>query len=399
MNRISMLYFPACRLTCFGSESWANAIQPLSFIVSTHLARSSTMFSDKRITNLFGVDLPLIQAPMAGAQGSAMAIAVSRAGGLGSLPCAMLSPDKMRAEMGVIRQQTQNPVSMNFFCHVPVLNDPDGQARWRGRLRDYYIEHGLDPDAEAAAVDRAPFDEVACEIVEDVKPEVVSFHFGLPDSGLLARVKAIGTRVISSATTSSEARWLAERGVDAIIAQGAEAGGHRGIFLGDDISRQPGTLALVPQVVDAVKVPVIAAGGITDARGVAAAFMLGASAVQVGTAFLFTPEAIISDLHREALANASDDGTALTNIFSGRPARGLMNRVMREVGPMSPDAAPFPTAGGALAPLKKAAEADGKADFSSLWSGQAASLGRKMGAGELAVTLMSEAAARLGGSV
>lgn len=357
------------------------------------------MFSDKRITDLFGIDLPLIQAPMASAQGSAMAAAVSRAGGLGSLPCAMLSPDKMRAEMGVIRQQTQGAVNMNFFCHTPPVEDPTAQVRWRGRLKDYYIEHGLDPDAEVAAVSRAPFGEAACEIVEDVKPEVVSFHFGLPDADLLARVNATGAKVISSATTSSEARWLAERGVDAVIAQGAEAGGHRGIFLGDDITRQPGTMALVPQVVDAVDVPVIAAGGITDARGIAAAFMLGASAVQIGTAFLFTPEAMITDLHLEALDNASDDGTALTNLFSGRPARGLLNRVMREVGPMSPDAAPFPTAGGALAPLKQAAEAERKADFSSLWSGQAASLGRKMGAGALVVALMEEATARLGGSV
>lgn len=353
------------------------------------------MFSDTRITDLFGIGLPLIQAPMAGAQGSAMAIAISNAGGLGSLPCAMLTPDKMRAEMGVIRQQTQRPVNMNFFCHTPPAEDPAAQTRWRVRLQDYYIEHGLDPDAEAPAVNRAPFDAVACEIVEDMQPEVVSFHFGLPDAALLARVKAAGAKVISSATTSSEARWLAERGVDAIIAQGAEAGGHRGIFLGDDITRQPGTMALVPQVVDAVDVPVIAAGGITDARGVAAAFMLGASAVQVGTAFLFTPEATVSNLHSEALDNARDDGTALTNLFTGRPARGLLNRVMLEVGPMSPDAAPFPTAGGALAALKKAAEADSRADFSSLWAGQAASLGRRMSAAEVARTLMDGAAALL----
>lgn len=353
------------------------------------------MFSNTRITDFFGIDLPIIQAPMAGAQGTAMAIAVSNAGGLGSLPCAMLSPEKMRAEMGVIRQQTQNPVNMNFFCHTPPADDPSAQTRWRVRLRDYYIEHGLDPDAEASAVNRAPFDEVVCEIVEETRPEVVSFHFGLPEPVLLDRVQASGAKVISSATTSSEARWLAEHGVDAVIAQGAEAGGHRGIFLGDDITRQPGIMALVPQVVDAVDVTVIAAGGLTDARGIAAAFMLGASAVQAGTAFLFTPEAAISELHREALDNASDDGTALTNLFSGRPARGLLNRVMREVGPISADAAPFPTAGGALAPLKRAAEADGRADFSSLWAGQAASLGHRMGAGDLVAALMEEAAARL----
>jgi nitronate monooxygenase len=208
-------------------------------------------------------------------------------------------------------------------------------------------------------------------------------------------VKAAGCIVISSATSVAEARWLEQRGVDAIIAQGYEAGGHRGIFLSEEISSQAGTFALVPQVVDSVDVPVIAAGGIADGRGVAAAFALGASAVQVGTAYLFTPEAMITDLHRRALADASDDGTALTNLFSGRPARGLFNRVMREIGPMSDATPPFPTAGGALAPLKAKAEAEGAADFSSLWSGQAASLGRSMPAGELTRTLADEALARL----
>ena len=357
---------------------------------------SETLWPDNRFIDLLGIELPIIQAPMAGAGGSAMAIAAAEAGGLGSLPCAMLGVEKARAEMGVIRQRTDRPINMNFFCHTPPPPDPKAQADWKARLAEYYKEHGLDADASAPAVNRAPFDAAMCDIVEAVRPGVVSFHFGLPEPALLDRVKAAGCRVLSSATSVDEARWLEARGCDAIIAQGYEAGGHRGIFLSDDIATQAGTMALVPQVVDAVSVPVIAAGGIADGRGVAAAFMLGAAAVQVGTAYLFTPEALISDLHRAALAGAKDDTTALTNMFSGRPARGQLNRLMREVGPMSTAAPAFPTAGGALGPLKAAAEAEGKADFSSLWSGQAAGLGRDMGAEELTRKLMQDAARLLG---
>lgn len=353
------------------------------------------MWPDRRWLDLVGTELPIIQAPMAGAQGSAMASAVSGAGGLGSLPCAMLDVDKARAEIGVIRQRTTSPLNVNFFTHEPAAPDPAAQARWREALRPFYVEKGLDPDADAPSVNRAPFDQAMCELVEETKPEVVSFHFGLPAAALLNRVKAAGAVVISSATSSAEARWLQDHGVDAVIAQGYEAGGHRGVFLSDDISSQAGTMALVPQIVDAVAVPVIAAGGIADGRGIAAAFALGASAVQIGTAYLFTPESLITDLHRSALAEASDDGTALTNLFSGRPARGLYNRVMRDVGPMSDQTPPFPTAGGALAPLKAAAEAEGTADFSSLWSGQAAGLGREMAADDLTRTLADEALARL----
>ena len=353
------------------------------------------MWPDRRLLDLLRIDLPIVQAPMAGANGSAMAIAVSEAGGLGSLPCAMLDAAKARAEIGVIRQRTARPVNVNFFCHQPPLPDPQREVAWRARLKAYYLEAGLDPDAAAPAVNRAPFDAAMCEIVEDLKPEVVSFHFGLPEPALLARVKAAGCRVLGSATTAEEARRLEDDGCDAVIAQGYEAGGHRGMFLGGGIDTQAGTFALVPQVVDAVKVPVIAAGGIADGRGIAAAFALGASGVQLGTAYLFTPEATVTDLHRAALRNARDDATALTNLFTGRPARGLINRLMREAGPMSELAPAFPTAGGALAPLKAKAEAAGRADFSSLWSGQAARLGREMGAGELTARLADDALRRL----
>ena len=352
---------------------------------------------DRRIQTLFGIDLPILQAPMAGAQGSAMAVAVSEAGGLGALPAALLPMDKLRAELGVIRQRTSKPVNVNFFCHRPAVPDPVREAGWRARLAPYYAELGIDPAAPIPAANRAPFDDAFCAVVEEFRPEVVSFHFGLPTPELMDQVKATGARVVSSATTADEARWLEDHGADAIIAQGNEAGGHRGIFLTDDIANQPGLFALLPQVVDAVEVPVIAAGGIGDARGIVAAFALGASAVQLGTAYLFTPEATITPMHREALRTAKDDGTALTNLFTGRPARGLVNRVMREVGPLSADAPAFPTAGGALMPLKTKAEAAGSADFSSLWSGQAAALGREMGAGDLTRQLWTEVLERLRG--
>ena len=353
------------------------------------------MWPNRRLLDLVGIDLPIIQAPMAGANGPAMAIAVSEAGGLGSLPCAMLDPAKARAEIGVIRQRTARPVNVNVFCHEPPNPDPQREAVWKDRLKAYYIELGLGADACIPAVNRAPFDETMCEVVESLAPKVVSFHFGLPKPALLARVKAAGCLVLSSATTAEEARWLEDRGCDAIIAQGYEAGGHRGTFLGSSIAAQAGTFALLPQVVDAVQVPVIAAGGIADGRGIAAAFALGAAGVQIGTAYLFTPESTITDLHRAALRTARDDQTTLTNVFTGRPARSLFNRVMREVGPMSQLAPAFPTAAGALAPLRAKAEAAGKSDFSSLWSGQAARLGREMGAGDLTRKLATDAVQRL----
>ncbi len=352
------------------------------------------MWPNNRLLELAGIELPIIQAPMAGANGSAMAAAVSAAGGLGSLPCALLDTAMARAEIGVIGQSTSKPFNVNFFCHGPAKADGARDTAWAARLRGYYDEFGADA-ATAPAINLAPFGEAMCEIVEDLKPEFLSFHFGLPTPEVVNRVKAVGCRVMSSATTAEEARWLEDNGCDVIIAQGCEAGGHRGMFLTDNTGTQAGTLALVPQVVDAVSVPVIAAGGIADGRGIAAAFALGAAGAQIGTAYLFTPEATITDLHRDALKAARDDGTALTNVFTGRPARSLMNRVMREVGPMSELAPAFPTAGGALAPLKAKAEAAGSADFSSLWSGQAASLGREMGSGDLTRRLAEDAAQRL----
>lgn len=354
---------------------------------------------DRRALDLLHIELPIVQSPMAGAQGVELAIAVSRAGGLGSLPCALLTPAQAREQVAAFRAACSGPLNLNFFCHLPPEPDAAREQAWRERLAPYYRELRIDPAAPIPVSNRAPFDAAFCEVVEDLRPEVVSFHFGLPEAGLLARVKATGAVLLSSATTVHEARWLADHGCHAIIAQGAEAGGHRGIFLGDDIRRQPGTLALVPQVVDAVDVPVIAAGGIADGRGLAAALLLGASAVQVGTAYLHGAQSQISPVHRAALAEASDDDTALTNVFTGRPARGIVNRVMREVGPMSELAPAFPLSGGALVPLRAASEPQGSGDFMSLWAGQSVALdrARQQGteAGALTRRLCDEAQARL----
>jgi nitronate monooxygenase len=353
------------------------------------------MWPDRRLTDLFQVELPILLAPMAGAVDFELAAAVAQAGGLGSLPCAMLDPAKAREQMMRFRARSQAKVNLNFFCHTPPELNNAREARWRERLAPYYRELGIDPAAPVPTSMRQPFNEAFCAVVEETKPGVVSFHFGLPDDGLLKRVKAAGCAVLASATTVAEARWLEARGVDAIVAQGYEAGGHRGMFLSDDLAAQVGTFALVPQVVDAVKVPVIAAGGSTDARGIVAAFALGAAAIQIGTAFLFTPEAKISAPYRAALDEARDDGTAVTNLMTGRPARGLVNRVMREIGPVDEIAPAFPLAAGALAPLRAKAEAQGSGDFTPMWAGQAAALGRAMPAAELTRTLAVETQALL----
>jgi nitronate monooxygenase len=281
-----------------------------------------------------------------------------------------------------VRAGTRRPINLNFFSHSSPPDDPERQSAWLNRLARYYVEAGLDPDMPKPAAGRTPFDATGAGVVEDYRPEVVSFHFGLPPADLLDRVKRTGAKILSSATTVSEARWLAERGVDAVIAMGAEAGGHRGSFLTDKMAEQIGTFALVPQIVDAISVPVIAAGGIADRRGVVAAFALGAAAVQVGTAYLFTPEAKISPVYREALA-APDRPTAVTNLFTGRPARGIVNRLMRELGPIGAAAPEFPLATSGIAPLRAKAEAQGSGDFSPLWSGQNATGCREVSAAEV----------------
>jgi nitronate monooxygenase len=323
----------------------------------------------KSLQELFQVDLPVIQAPMAGSQGSALAIAVSNAGGLGSLPGALLSLDALRTELATLKAQTDKPFNVNFFCHTQPEPDVERERVWRARLAPYFAEYGIDPSTIPMGSGRAPFSDAAADLLEEFAPAVVSFHFGLPSPTLVARVRSWGAKVLSSATTVEEARWLEAHGADAVIAQGLEAGGHRGSFLSSDLGRQLGTFALVPQVVDAVSLPVIAAGGIADARGVTAALALGAAGVQVGTAYLLCPEAATSAVHRAALASNRARETALTNLFTGRPARGIVNRIIRELGPLS-EVPAFPLAAAAIAPLRAKAEPAGSDDFSPLWAGQ-----------------------------
>jgi nitronate monooxygenase len=336
-----------------------------------------------RLTELLGIALPIIQAPMAGAHTGAMTAAVSNAGGLGSIGCATFAIDALRKELTAIKAQTGRPYNVNFFCHVPPVADAAREAAWRARLAPYYRKYGIDVQSIPAGPGRAPFTSEAADLLENIKPAVVSFHFGLPAADLLARVKNLGAKIFASATTVAEALWLEARGVDAIIAQGVEAGGHRGMFLSYDLSTQVGTFALLPQVVRAVKLPVIAAGGIADAQGVAAVMKLGAACAQLGTAYLLCPEATISEVHRAALKSEAARHTALTNIFTGRPARGIVNYVMKELGAMNSDAPAFPLATSSIAPLRARAESQGSGDFTPLWSGQNATGCKEIPAAQL----------------
>ena len=347
---------------------------------------------DRRLIDLFGIELPIVQAPMANSSAADMAVVVAEAGGLGSFPCAGLTDDKVRDGVAAIRSRTSKPINLNFFCHAEPEQDVASEAAWLKRLAPYYGELGAEMPKPPLKATIYRFTEATCSVVEELRPEVVSFHFGLPAPELVWRVKQAGCKVISSATTRREALWLAERGVDAIIAQGAEAGGHRGMFIETDVATQIGTFALVQQIVEAVDVPVIAAGGISDGNSIAAAFALGALGVQIGTAYLRCPEATTSALHQAALAEPGRE-TVITDVLSGRPARGILNRFIREQGPINPAHPSYPFATPALAPLRKAAEAKGSGDFSWFWSGQGAVPPSGIGAGELTRKLADEAEA------
>lgn len=338
------------------------------------------------LCQLLCIQHPILQSPMAGAQDSAMALAVSRAGGLGALPSAALGAKALHQHLEAL-QQSGLPYQLNAFCHTPPAPDAAAEAAWHARLAPYCAELGLDPASLPGGPGRQPFGPELLDIAQAYRPPVFSFHFGLPEPGLLQRVRATGAKVLASATTVAEALWLQERGVDAVIAQGVEAGGHRGFFLNRDTRTQIGTLALVPQIVRAVRVPVIAAGGISTAEGVAAAFALGASGVQAGTAYLLCPESLIGPLHRAALQAEADParalGTALTTVFTGGAARGIMNRAMRELGTLDNGAPAFPLAAAAITALRQAAEARDSSDFTPLWSGQNPSGCRPVGAAEI----------------
>jgi nitronate monooxygenase len=329
-----------------------------------------------------GARVPVVQAPMANFAGTELAIAAMDAGGVGSLPCAVLDAEAVIAQAATVRAAANGPLNLNFFCHM-LGPEPDERA-WRAALAPFYAGEGIAPPTTAAPL-RRPFDAAMADAVGTVRPEIVSFHFGLPDEDLLDQVKATGALVFGCATNIAEARHLAERGCDAVIAQGFEAGGHAGHFLAGH--RPVGLIALVPQIVDAIHVPVIAAGGIADERGVAAAIALGAAAVQVGTAYLRTPEARPSAVHRRHLESATADDSVFTNVFTGGLARGLRNRAIDTIGPVNDAAPPFPYASAALAPLRAHAESEGRGDFSPLWAGQGVALARTESAAALSERL------------
>jgi nitronate monooxygenase len=321
---------------------------------------------------------------MAGSQNHQLAAAVFKAGGMGSIPAAMLTTEQLKNELIAFQNniateaRSKNwgdslPVNVNFFCHTPPTAQAEKELAWRSKLTSAYLAHGIDPQSLGSGPGRAPFSEESLTLLGQIKPAVVSFHFGLPKAAWVQQLKAWGIQIWSSATTVQEAQWLAQNGANAIIAQGLEAGGHRGMFLTEDLSTQVGTMALLPQMIKAVQLPIIAAGGISSAAAVSAVKALGASAVQVGTAFLTSHEATTSALHRKALMSDAAQHTALTNLFSGRPARGIVNKFMQDMGPLNPEAPAFPLATAAVAPLRAAAEAKGLTDYSPLWSGQNAS--------------------------
>jgi nitronate monooxygenase len=374
---------------------------PNTFVLAPHVVSFKPVNNCDMNASFFDKhSIRLIQAPMAGSQNHRLAAAVFLAGGLGSLPAAMLTTEQLQTELSAfedaIAALTETPlqwggclpVNVNFFCHTPPTEQLEKEAAWRKQLTPLYQAHGIDPQSVGSGLGRAPFSLESLKLMGQFKPAVVSFHFGLPKAEWVQQLKTWGVQIWSSATTVQEAQWLEQQGVDAVIAQGLEAGGHRGMFLSEDLSTQMGTMALLPQTIKAVKLPVIAAGGISTAAAVSAAKALGANAVQVGTAFLTSHEAATSALHRQALMSDAAKHTALTNLFSGRPARGIVNKFMRDFGPLNPEAPAFPLATSAVAPLRAAAEAKGQSDYSPLWSGQNASDCEALPAADIAHKLL-----------
>lgn len=354
---------------------------------------AGSAWPDRRFADLLGSRHPIVQAPMAGAGGVALAVAAIRGGAVGSLPCAMLTAEEVHDQAAEVRAQASGPLNLNFFCHA-MPQDTDDRL-WRALLRPFYDEYAIE-GSDAPGPVRRPFDDAMTSAVEQVRPDMVSFHFGLPAPPLLERVRSTGARILGNATTVAEARWLADQDVDAIIAQSYEAGGHAGRFLGAPPEEQMGLFALLPQIVDACRLPVIAAGGIADGRGLAAALTLGAAAVQLGTAFLHCPESLIGPAHRAALQGEAAERTAFTNLFSGGLARGLPTRLTDALGRVRSEPPHFPLATAALVPLARAAAARGESGFMPMWAGQAARLASPMPARELVETLVREALAILG---
>jgi len=343
---------------------------------------------DRRVLELVGTEHPIVQAPMANAGGVELCIAAMQGGALGSLPCGMLSAEQVREQAAQVRERGNGSLNLNFFCHR--MPEPVDDRQWRDLLQPYYQEFGLGELPPAPL--RLPFDDAALMVVEEVRPEVVSFHFGLPEPKLLQRVKTTGAVVIASATTVEEARWLEQRGVDAVIAQGFEAGGHTSRFLGSDPAEALGLFALLPQIVDAIRVPVVAAGGIADGRSIAAAVILGASAVQLGTAYLNCPESLLPPGAREVLTSRP---TVMTNVYSGGLARAVRGRLVDDLGPVRSEAPPYPLAGGVTMPLFRAAIERGDFELLPMLAGQSATLAPALPAADLTRKLAAEALAIL----
>ncbi|MEE9590146.1 MAG: nitronate monooxygenase [Hyphomicrobiaceae bacterium] len=349
------------------------------------------MWPRKDLLELLEIDHPIIQAPMGGESTPLMAIAVSNAGALGGLGCSYMSLDELRTTTTEIRSGTNRSFNLNFFAHPPPKEDADVNARTKAMVTPFYEELGLAEIPDRGDGDCDPFDAARLEVLLDNCPKVTSFHFGLPPIDMVRALQSAGSVVLCSATTVAEARMLADAGVDAIIAQGWEAGGHRGTFEVSFEDFGVGTMALVPQIVDAVDVPVIAAGGIADGRGIAAAFALGAGGVQMGTAFLSCPEANIDDSYRAALRQASDDDTRLTRAYSGRPARARNNRYIDAMARHRMTLPDFPTMYGFADPLAQASRDNGDAELDFVLYGQAAPLNRELPAADLVTRLVDEA--------
>ena len=347
------------------------------------------IWPDSRLLDLLQIEHAIIQAPMAGSTSPALAAAVSNGGGLGSLGCAMMDPGAVHEQVAQLRSKTNRAFNLNFFCHQPPAEDALKNARAVQLLQPLYDEYALG-EVPAVQASNFPFDEAMLEVMLELHPRVVSFHFGLPEAALLAALREAGIVVLSSATSAREARYLQTMGVDAVIAQGFEAGGHRGHFQTGYEASCIGTMALVPQIVDAVTIPVIAAGGIADGRGIAAALMLGASGVQLGTAFLSSDEASVADVYRQAIANASEEDTRMTRAFSGRPARGIRNRYIDALAAVDGELPDFPLMNTLTKPLRAASQSKGSGDLVSLWAGQALTLNRSMPAAQLLETLIVE---------
>jgi nitronate monooxygenase len=343
---------------------------------------------------LLDITHPVVQAPMSGLASPALAAAVSAAGGLGSIGCAGRPLAVVREDIAAYRQATNRSFNLNFFVHTRPRIDPEATARVRAKLAPYFEEFGLGAVPEAKELFQ-PFDAEALDLVLELRPRVVSFHFGLPQSSAVQRIKNAGCIILSSATTVAEARYLEANGADVVIAQGFEAGGHRGSFSASPGAGMVGAMALVPQIVDAVRVPVIAAGGIADGRGLAAAFALGASGAQIGTAFLGCPEATVSPLYRAQLRTAADDGTEVTRAFTGRPARALRNRFITEMADTEP--LEFPLQGSLAGALWQLPSDEARASFMPVWAGQAAALMRDLPAGQLVEKLVAEAKSIIAG--